>query len=494
MKIGWISSIAIAAAIPLALMAGCGDDNQSSCADNPGGCTTSSSSTSSSSSAASTGAGGAGTGGMGGAGGAGGGGMSHCVPNPVPADIPSAVFDAVNDEYEIKSDLTLTSDKIWSLKHKLHVRAGATLTIEPCTTIQGDTATKGTLVIDPGAKIMAEGLANEPIVFTSPAMVGDRQAGDWGGLILLGRAPINVPGGKANIEGLNPTPDTQYGGDQVDDSSGSLKYIRIEFSGILLSANNEVNGLTLGGVGNGTKVEYIQVKNTLDDCFEFFGGTVNGKHLVCVANQDDGFDWDFGYSGKLQFLVLQQDPAFPDDTNGFESDNDAMGTTNMPISNPTIFNATLVGHDADKQQYGWLARRSTMGHVYNSILTNFEACVDIRDAATKAELTSSICFGNKTNIAYAEVAGGMGALLDDDNGLDEVAWFNDPARMNSVEDPKLVKPLDYAAPDFRPMTTITTNAATPPDDGFFDPTASYIGAFKQDDTWMSGKWLDFSAN
>lgn len=475
-------------ALPLTMLVACGDSNTD---QPPSGNAASSSSSSSSSGSGSSSS----SGGMGGGGGAGGGASSNCVDKPMPAEIAATVFDAVNDEYEIKTDTTLTSDKVWTLKHKVHIRAGATLTIEPCTTIVGDKGTLGTLIIDPGAKIMAEGGRDEPIVFTSQAPVGDRQAGDWGGVMVLGRAPINVPGGKANIEGLNPTPDTQYGGDKPDDDSGILKYVRIEFSGILLSQNNEVNGLTFGGVGAKTQIEYVQVRNTLDDCFEFFGGTVNAKHLVCTTNQDDGFDWDFGYSGKLQFLVLQQDPTFPDDTNGFESDNDAMSTTNMPISNPTIYNATLVGHDADKQQYGWLARRSTQGAVHNAIFTGFEACIDIRDAQTKVELKSSICFGNKIhNIAYPEVAGGMGALADDDGGVDEAAWFLDPARKNSEADPKLAAPFDMAAPDFRPQTTLTENAATPPNDGFFDATATYIGAFASGDTWMSGAWLSFTPN
>jgi len=477
-----------AVALPLVLLAACGEPDN----DKPPSGSTSSSSSSSSSGGGSTGSS-SGTAGMGGSGG--GGVMTKCVDKPGAAEIAATVFDAVNDEYEIKTDTTLTSDKIWTLKHKVHIRAGATLTIEPCTTIVGDKGTLGTLIIDPGAKIIADGGRDEPIVFTSQAPAGDRQAGDWGGVILLGRAPINVPGGKANVEGLNPTPETQYGGTAADDDSGILKYVRIEFSGILLSQNNEVNGLTFGGVGSKTQVEYVQVRNTLDDCFEFFGGTVNAKHLVCVNNQDDGFDWDFGYSGKLQFLVLQQDPAFPDDTNGFESDNDAMSTTNMPISNPTIYNATLIGHDADKQQYGWLGRRSTQGSVNNAIFTGFEACIDIRDAQTKVELKNSICFGNKVhNIAYPEVAGGMGALSDDDNGVDEVAWFLDPARNNSEIDPQLTAPFDAAAPDFRPKTTIVEKAATPPNDGFFDASAAYIGAFSANDTWMSGAWLSFTPN
>lgn len=479
-------------ALPLTVLVACGDtgDDQP-----PSGNAASSSSSASSSSGDGGGATGSSSSGSAGMGGSGGGAnVTNCVDNPTPAEIASTVIDAVNDEYEIKADTTLTSDKVWTLKHKVHVRAGATLTIEPCTTIVGDKGTLGTLIIDPGAKIIAAGGPDEPIVFTSQAPVGDREPGDWGGVILLGRAPINVPGGKANVEGLNPTPETQYGGDSADDDSGILKYVRIEFSGILLSQNNEVNGLTFGGVGAKTQIEYVQVRNTLDDCFEFFGGTVNAKHLVCTNNQDDGFDWDFGYSGKLQFLVLQQDAAFPDDTNGFESDNDAMSTTNMPISNPTIYNATLVGHDADKQQYGWLARRSTQGHVHNAIFTGFEACIDIRDPQTKAELTNSICFGNKVNnIAYAETAAGTGALADDDNGLDEVAWFMAANRKNSEVDPQLAAPFNLPAPDFRPKATITNNAATPPDDGFFDPKATYIGAFAAGDNWMTGAWLSFTA-
>lgn len=481
-------SMILAAALPITLMAACGDSDS----DKP---PTGSSASSSSSSSSSSGETSSSSSGSSGAGGSGGGTTTNCVDKPGSAEIAATVFDAVNDEYEIKADVTLTSDKIWTLKHKVHVRAGATLTIEPCTTIVGDKGTLGTLIIDPGAKIIAEGAVDEPIVFTSQAPVGDRQAGDWGGIIVLGRAPINVPGGKANVEGLNPTPETQYGGNVADDDSGVLKYLRVEFSGILLSQNNEVNGLTFGGVGSKTQIEYVQVRNTLDDCFEFFGGTVNAKHLVCIANQDDGFDWDFGYSGKLQFLVLQQDQSFPDDTNGFESDNDAMSTTNMPISNPTVYNATFVGHDADKQQYGWLARRSTQGAVHNAIFTGFEACIDIRDAQTKVELKNSICFGNKIhNIAYPEVAGGMGALSDDDNGVDEAAWFLDPARKNSEKDPMLTAPFNIAAPDFRPKTTVAENAATPPDDGFFDAKATYIGAFAASDTWMSGAWLSFTPN
>src|SRR5262249_14388090 len=152
------------------------------------------------------------------------------------------------------------------LKGIIQVKAGATLTIDPCTKIMGEKVSLGTLVIEPGAKIMAEGKVDQPIVFTSQGEPGDRAAGDWGGLIVLGKAPINVPGGVANVEGILGE-GTQYGGNAADDSSGIIKYVRIEFSGVQLSPNNEINGLTLAGVGSKTTIDYVMVHQTLDDCF-----------------------------------------------------------------------------------------------------------------------------------------------------------------------------------------------------------------------------------
>jgi len=339
---------------------------------------------------------------------------------------------------------------------------------------------------------MAEGTKDKPIVFTSPSPKGDRAPGDWGGVILLGNAPINQMGGKGAVEGI--AMGGEYGGTDPNDSSGKLKYVRVEFSGIQLSPDNEINGVTFGGVGAGTEVDYVMVHDTLDDCFEFFGGTVNAKHLVCANNGDDGFDWDNGFKGKLQFLALVQDPSVADDTNGFEGDNDALGSVNTPLSEPTIYNATLVGKNVDvaKQQYGMLLRRSTKAHIFNTIVTGFEAGIDIRDKDTSIELKNSIFFGNVVqNIAYAEVAGSTDPLLsDDDNGLDEQAWFTMAG--NKTDDPKLADPFNADAPDMTPAMTITDNAAAPPDDGFFDATAKYVGAFQAGDTWATGAWVDFS--
>ncbi|WP_437630109.1 T9SS C-terminal target domain-containing protein [Sorangium sp. So ce854] len=433
-------------------------------------------------STSSTTSGGGGNGGGDGGNGGGGGAGPDCAK---PVEVTKA----------IEANTTWSADSCYLMKGTLFVEEGATLTIEPGTTIMGDKESLATLVVKPGAKINAKGTADKPIVFTSQSPKGERSAGDWGGVMVLGNAPVNVPGGKAEVEGIVGV---EYGGDMKDDNSGVLEYVRIEYSGILLSQDNEVNGLTFAGVGSGTTVNHVMVRHTLDDCFEFFGGTVNAKHLLCAQNGDDAFDWDLGYTGKLQFLALQQDPTVADETNGFEGDNDAEGSDNAPVSEPTIYNVTLCGKnkDVDKQQYGMLLRRGTKAHIFNAIVTGFEAGLDLRNESTEVELKSSIFFGNlEANIAYEETDANKSTEStlddDDDGGVDEVAWFEGETT-NSVEDPQLADCF-AATPDFRPAATLTENAATPPDDGFFDPEAAYIGAFKADDTWATGAWVSFDA-
>lgn len=486
-----ISLVCSAAALLTAQMVGCGEDRTTGEGGAGGGGSTSTSTTD-----AATGTGTSSTG-------VGGGTTSSTgTGGGTPQEM---VVPACTGESDLSGNITantgLTADKCYNLKGIVYVKAGATLTIAKGTKIYGDKVTLGTLVIEPGGKIMAEGTAVNPIIFTSKAPKGQRAPGDWGGVVLLGKAPVNLMGGVGNIEGIPPTPATTYGGTNPTDSSGKLKYVRIEFGGVQLSPNNEVNGLTFGGVGAGTEVDYIMVHDTLDDCFEFFGGTVNAKHLICSYNGDDGFDWDNGFKGKLQFLALQQDPNNAADDNGFEGDNDAPGSLNLPFSEPTIYNATLCGKNADvaKQQFGMLLRRSTKARIWNTIATGFESGYDLRDKATSVEIKSSIFFGNLAqNIAYAEVAGQVStpaALTDDDDGgADEIALFTAAANKNTVLDPKIKDCFNKAGADFRPATTITANAATPPDDGFFDAKASYVGAFEAEDTWATGNWVDFSHN
>ena len=244
-------------------------------------------------------------------------------------------------ENEITSDMTLKATDNNLLRGFVYVTDGVTLTIEPGTVIKGEKATKGSLIVEPGGKIIAQGTAEKPIVFTSDQAAGSRAYGDWGGLILCGNAPVNATS-KPQIEG---GPRTRYGGDQPEDNSGIVKYVRIEFAGYPLEPNKEINGLTCGGVGSGTTLEYIQVAFCGDDSFEWFGGTVNAKHLIAYKGWDDDFDTVFGYTGKLQFLLSVRDKNIADtsDSNGFESDNDGDGSSNTPLTKPVFSNVTLIG-------------------------------------------------------------------------------------------------------------------------------------------------------
>ncbi|MCX6181172.1 MAG: hypothetical protein NT150_04510, partial [Bacteroidetes bacterium] len=198
----------------------------------------------------------------------------------------------------ITTNTTWTANKTYILSGQIYVKNGATLTIQPGTVIRGNKASTGAgLFICQGSKINAKGTAANPIVFTSNQAAGSRAQGDWGGLILLGRASNNQPNGIANIEGLAPTPETQYGGGLTPDdtdNSGTLSYVRVEWGGYVYQQDKEINGITFGSVGNGTTVDHIQVSYSNDDAFEWFGGTVNCKHLVSYRNLDDDFDTDFG--------------------------------------------------------------------------------------------------------------------------------------------------------------------------------------------------------
>jgi hypothetical protein len=393
---------------------------------------------------------------------------------------------------DIAADTTLTADTTWVLEGVVRVAAGVTLTIEKGTTVQGDKTTKGSLVVQRGAKLVAEGTAEEPIVFTSRLPEGERAAGDWGGVVLLGKAPIGG-GGTANIEGF--TTDEVYGGDDAEDSSGSLAYVRIEFSGVEISADNEINGLTFGGVGRGTKVDHVLVHHTLDDCFEMFGGTVDAKHLACIRNGDDGFDFDAGYVGRLQYLFLQQDPSVADTANGVEADNNEEDFLQSPVSNPSVWNATFCGQNVDvpKEQFGLLFRRGFHGSFGNLAITGFDAAIDIRDVPpTETTLVGTHVFANAgANVAYPEDGSNEEEQADDDEGLDEVAWFTGGS--GNSEDTIAIPGCFTDVADGRPSAAAPAGA-TPPGDGFFD-ASNYVGAFSgPEDDWMTGAWVTVAAN
>ena len=266
---------------------------------------------------------------------------------------------------------TLTKDKVWTLKGYVYVPDGITLTIEEGTLIKSDIAEKGALIIERGAKIMAEGTAQEPILFTSGNDFP--QPGDWGGIVILGRAKTNQ--GEPTIEGGIGR---QYGGTNDEDNSGVLKYVRIEYAGVAAFANSEVNALTLGGVGRGTTIEYVQTYYANDDAFEFFGGTVSPKYLVAVATADDDYDFDMGYTGTIQYAISKRDPLFVDGGdagNGVECDNDGAGSTLTPTTKPTLLNFTLIGPESPQSlsnhNLAMRFRRGTNFVVRNSVFYGY---------------------------------------------------------------------------------------------------------------------------
>ncbi|WP_235726909.1 hypothetical protein [Hymenobacter siberiensis] len=263
----------------------------------------------------------------------------------------------------------------------MFVESGATLTIQSGTIIKGDQASKGTLTIKQGARIDARGTAAQPIVFTSNQPAGSRARGDWGGLILLGRATQNIPATAAQplskIEG-GLTPDTFFGGTDDNDNSGTLQYVRIEFPGVAFITDNEINGLTLGGVGAGTTIDHIQVSYSGDDSFEWFGGSVNAKYLIAFRGIDDEWDTDNGFHGKVQFGVALRDPNVADasGSNGFESDNDAQGSNNLPqtsaiFSNMSNFIVPTSGTLNTNYKRGMHLRRNSALSVFNSVVAGY---------------------------------------------------------------------------------------------------------------------------
>lgn len=287
----------------------------------------------------------------------------------------------------IIANTTWTAGNTYALGGQIYVKDGATLTIEPGVIIASSVAGSG-LFVTKGAKLIAEGTVNNPIVFTSSKTVGNRNRGDWGGVILLGKGVYNVNSGVNNIEGIAPTADTQFGGGLTPDdtdNSGSLKYVRIEYAGYNYGTNQEINGLTMGAVGSGTKIDYVQVSYANDDSFEWFGGAVNCSHLVAFNGLDDDFDTDNGFSGKVQFCLAIKDPKSADisDSNCFESDNNSTSAAGTKFTTCVFSNCTLVGPTyratlpnggttpAARHRRGAHLRRNSQIQVYNSIFMDF---------------------------------------------------------------------------------------------------------------------------
>ena len=366
----------------------------------------------------------------------------------------------------------LVNDTVYILNGFVYVEDGATLNIEAGTIIRGDKDSKGTLIVTRGSKINANGTADQPIVFTSNQPEGSRTYGDWGGLILLGNAPINIPGGTAVIEGGVDTPegDGVYGGADANDNSGILRYVRVEYPGIAFTPGNEINGITFGGVGAGTQVEHVMVSRSGDDAFEWFGGTVNASYLITHNTLDDDLDCDFGFSGNIQFVVVKRDPAFADvsGSNGFETDNDATGTTNSPQTNPTFSNVTIVGPiqtagDVINVNYkrGAHIRRNASTDIFNSVIMGYPSGIMIDGALCEASALANMLKVQNTIIAGHnndfEVAAG--------STFDANTWFTTAAYGNAIlettAEVMLADAYNTTSPNFLPMvgSPLLTGAA-----------------------------------
>lgn len=421
------------------------------------------------------------------------GGTPSNNPDASPTD-PDATPAAttVDVTADITTDTMWTADKTYILKNGIFVK-DATLTIEAGTVVKGDM--NSALIITTTGKIAARGTATAPIVFTSAQPEGARAPGDWGGVVLLGKAPINVAGGSTMIEGFDPNDPASevavYGGADTAHDCGDLVYVRIEFAGFELVTDNELNGLTVGGCGSATELDYIQVHKGLDDGIEFFGGTANLKHAIMSQGEDDGLDWDQGWSGKAQFIIVQQGPL---SDNGFECDNLSANNDATPRSNPTIYNVSIIGDDAAPggavTHQGMLLRRGTAGTIVNLLMahvSDFPVDIDGTATVTQAEagaltIKNSIFFDNGNQATWNDTT-------DDDGGLVERTFFMAAEHDNLETDPMVDDAMNRTAPAFKPgagsPALTASNAATPPGGGFFDVTATFIGAVGATD-WTAG--------
>lgn len=419
---------------------------------------------------------------------------------------PASEGSEVSVTGEINTNTTWTADKVYLLEgtSPVFVVDNATLTIEAGTVIKG--AGLGTaLVVTRGSKLIANGTREAPIVFTSGVTPGLRNPGDWGGLVLLGSAPINAASGA--IEGIasgdarggygGPAPNE---GDAVS-SCGSLQFVRIEFAGFQYSVDNELNGLTLGGCGSGTVIDYVQVHRGFDDGIEVFGGTVDIKHAVITNSTDDGLDWDRGWTGRGQFIIIRTDPMVSD--SAIEADNNNSNNSAVPRANPTLYNLTIVGDRGSQAAPGLVLRRGTFASIRDAIVMGFPVSgIDIRDTdGVNGAMGGSLVVSN--SIFFQNGAGGtVHADLANDgttgtpptpilDALDEGPWLAAQANQLGV-DPLLPAAYDVMAPNFLPPANspASLGAVAAPMTDFFLP-ANYVGALPPGgEDWTKG-WTSY---
>ena len=408
---------------------------------------------------------------------------------------------------------TLAADTLYILTGFYYVDSLYSITIEPGTVVMGDST--ATLVVKRGAEIHAQGTAERPIVFTSMKNPGNRETGDWGGVIILGEAPVN----RVNpvIEG--GLLDGHFGGNNPLDDSGEFYYCRIEWPGHRIVEGNEVNGLTMGGVGSETEIHHIQISYSNDDSFEWFGGNCDSDHLVVLGGLDDVFDCDYGHDGRHQFCFCLRDPEYSDaegQANGFECDSYRPSGLAPPITNPTFANVTMIGPEYDDAvvgnlppghafEYGAVIRRAARTSVFNSVIMGFPWGLSIRDqecidAANDDQLNfhyTSVQASNMPDIISVHDDARWSGVTDWFNSENGAVTAHSQTRMPSTVG--LEDMSDFNNPDPRP--TLTSELVTTPadwthsevSDGYFSPV-TYRGAFAptipMSEQWTAG-WTNF---
>jgi hypothetical protein len=419
----------------------------------------------------------------------------------------------------ITASETWSSDTIYEINGQVSVTNGAALTIQAGTRVEGNSSVSSALFVLRDGQIFAGGTALQPIVFTCTAAV--KFKGCWSGVFIAGNASVNeqqagvppspvVPGRAPTggcITRIGEATPVEYGGCNDDDNSGLLRYVVIEYAGFALAPNVELNGLTLGGVGRGTTVEYVQVHAGLDDGIEFFGGTVNVRYLYLTANSDDSFDGSFGYNGKAQFILIQHDST--DSDKGLEMDNTETSATygNTPRTSPQVWNLTFVGRaepsggvaGANQSNDAIHIRRGNGTFIANALVQNARVGYDLDDAATCVDINGvlgpnirSAIFANVPNLGNNDSDPSPCGPYTNATEMEE-AFITDPANANTITSSTtiMVSPFDVQLPDFRPNPGQALGGAAPPADPFFTQV-TFIGAVEPANTtksnapWYSG--------
>ena len=402
----------------------------------------------------------------------------------------------------ITESRTLTSDNAYSIRGIVTVRNNAVLTIQPGTFILGQPGSQppSVLLVATNGRLIAEGTRSRPIIMTSSQPIGSRQRGDWGGLLMLGLAPINDPAGFLAIEGLPELPETRYGGTDPNHSCGSLRYVRVEFAGALLRPNEETNSITWGGCGKETKGEYLQAHYGLDDAFEWFGGTNDAKYLVGTYTADDFIDGQIGWSGRIQHGVMVANDDLSN--RGIEMDNYERDFAAKPQGKPSIYNMSFVGGGArgfDEADAPCLYFRRGAGGAYNNLLCYNWVTRSVGGANIADSIQPNIVSGDfsANGLLFwnngANTTPAAPATIDGQVTADFRAFVGAPARQALISDPLLRRPLERSNPDFRPLTgspVFRANWIQPPDDGFFDQWATWIGGMGDFD-WTE-EWTNFA--